>query len=54
MENTNRRNLVRPREYGLGDKAYIGCPETLTELKKPRGGSISYDQAEWNMLLQFY
>ena len=34
--------------------AYIGCPEILTEWKKPKGRSLSPDQKEWNLLLQFY
>ena len=54
LNHATRRALIRNWEYGLGDKAYVGCPEILCEWKKPKGGSISSDQAEWNMLLQFY
>ena len=31
MENMERRRRLCPWEYGTGDKAYIGCPEILTE-----------------------
>ena len=54
MENMERRRRLCPWEYGTGDKAYIGCPEILTEWKKPKGRSLSADQKEWNLLLQFY
>ena len=54
MENMERRRRLCPWEYGTGDKAYIGCPEILTEWKKPQGRSLSPDQKEWNLLLQFY
>ena len=32
-ENTSLRNEIFDWEYWLGDKAYIGCPEFLTEFK---------------------
>ena len=54
MNNTLRRSLIKKWEYGMGDKAYIGCPEILTEWKKPRKSSISSEEKEWNLLLQFY
>lgn len=41
MDNAARRRLLRTWEYGLGDKAYIGCPEILTEWKKPPRSSLS-------------
>ena len=41
-------------EYGIADKAYIGCPEFLTEFKKPIGGQLRAEQIEWNLLLQHY
>ena len=28
-------------EYSLGDKAYVGCDEFITEYKKPKGGELS-------------
>merc|ERR1711924_505235 len=43
------RKLLRPWEYGIGDKAYMGCPEILTEFK---GSNLSPDQKEWNIGLQ--
>ena len=51
-----KRNLIRrgklfKREYGLGDEAYIGCPEMLTEFK---GSNLPPDQVEWNLTLQHY
>lgn len=60
MGNTLRRSLIKKWEYGLGDKAYIGCPEILTEWKRPptaKGmpkASVSSEHKEWNLLLQFY
>ena len=60
MGNTLRRSLIKKWEYGLGDKAYIGCPEILTEWKRPptpKGQpkvSLSSEKKEWNLLLQFY
>ena len=54
MDNFRRRRRLRPWEYGLGDKAYIGCPEILTEWKNPSGGTLTAEKVEWNLLLQFY
>lgn len=60
MDNRLRRSLIKKWEYGLGDKAYIGCPEILTEWKRPptpKGQpktSLSSEKKEWNLLLQFY
>jgi len=45
---------IKPWEYWLGDKAYVGCPEFLTEFKKPIGGQLNAEQIEWNLLLQHY
>jgi hypothetical protein len=41
-------------EYSLGDKAYVGCDDFLTEFKKPPGGSLNEEHKEWNKLLQHY
>ena len=38
-------------EYGLGDKAYVGEPQLLTEWK---GAGLSAEQLEWNLTLQHY
>ena len=38
-------------EWALGDKAYIGCPEVMTEFK---GSRLRFDQVEFNQLLQHY
>ena len=39
------------RLYGLGDKAYVGCPEFITEFK---GKNLSAQQNEWNLTVQHY
>ena len=51
---SNSGNYIKPWEYWLGDKAYIGCPEFVTEFKKPIGGQLRAEQIEWNLLLQHY
>jgi hypothetical protein len=53
-ENIERRRMIRAWEYWLGDKAYVGCPEFLTEFKKPRNGQLTPEHIEWNLLLQHY
>ena len=56
MENEKRRNMIQPWEYWLGDKAYIGCLEFLTEFKKSKFHPLrpEAEQVEWNLLLQHY
>ena len=51
MEHPRRRARMFPWEYALGDKAYVGCPEFLTEYK---GRNLQPDQRRWNNTLQFY
>ena len=41
-------------EYGLGDKAYVGCREMLCEHKKYKDHTLTTDQIEWNLSLQHY
>jgi hypothetical protein len=50
-ENLARRAKIFKWEYGLGDKAYVGCPELLTEFK---GSPLTPSQREWNLTLQHY
>jgi hypothetical protein len=54
MEHTARRARMYPYpwEYALGDKAYVGCPEFLTEFKN--FGTLSAEQRNWNDTLQFF
>lgn len=54
MHDSHSGRSIKPWEYWLGDKAYIGCPEFLTEFKKPIGGQLTAEQIEWNLLLQHY
>jgi len=51
-ENPDRRARIYPWEYALGDKAYVGFGEFLTEYKDY--GALTHDQIEWNNVLQFY
>jgi hypothetical protein len=53
MENRVRRAKIFRWEYGLGDKAYVGCPEVLIEFKGKRE-TLSNDQLIWNLRLQHY
>ena len=46
--------MIQPWEYWLCDKAYIGCPEFLTEFKKSKLHPLRPEQVEWNLLLQHY
>ena len=48
---TQKHQLMYPWEYALGDKAYVGCPEFLSEYKDY--GSLTDDQRKWNDQLQF-
>ena len=48
-------------EYGLGDKAYIGCPELITEYKvpsrrrnQPPPPPLTPQQLEFNRTIQHY
>ena len=43
---------MQPWEYALGDKAYVGCPEFLTEYKDY--GRLTAHQRGWNEMLQFF
>lgn len=54
MENERRRAMIQPWEYWLGDKAYVGCPEFLTEFKKSKKAPLTAEKIEWNLLLQHY
>jgi hypothetical protein len=49
--NRGRCRRMYPWEYSLGDKAYVGCDEFLTEVK---GENLSKRQKEWNKLVQHY
>jgi hypothetical protein len=50
-ENWRRRAKILPWEYWLGDKAYVGCPEFLTEIK---GKNLPRSQVEYNLTIQHY
>ena len=52
MDHTARRARMYPWEYALGDKAYVGCPEFLSEYKNY--GSLSDSERSWNDQLQFF
>ena len=52
--NALRRASYFPWEYSLGDKAYVGLAEFLTEFKLHKGAELSELQLEWNEMLQFY
>jgi len=51
MDNHARRAKIFKWEYGIGDKAYVGCPELLTEFK---GSQLDGMQLNWNLTLQHY
>ena len=51
-ENLNRIAQIFKWEYWLGDKAYVGCAEMLTEIKKPRGGDLTPREIKWNAEIQ--
>ena len=42
---------ICPWEYGLGDKAYVGEPQILTEWK---GSNLSVEQMRFNVTVQHY
>ena len=61
MENHIRRAKMFKWEYGLGDKAYIACPELLTEYKlppqrrnQPPPPPLTPAEIDWNLTLQHY
>ena len=44
-----------PQEYGIGDKAYIGCPELICEFKKTKTKKVLMAaELEHNLILQHY
>ena len=51
LENLQRRAKILPWEYWLGDKAYVGCPEFLTEIK---GSKLPRSVVEYNLTIQHY
>ena len=51
QENIVRKAKIFKWEYGMGDKAYVGEAEMLTEFK---GDGLSSSQVEWNHTLQHY
>ena len=42
---------IKPWEYGLGDKGYVGCPQIITEWK---GRNLTPQQREFNTTVQHY
>jgi hypothetical protein len=52
--NLMRRNQLRPWERGLGDKAYVGSDEYLTEFKKPPLGELTVAKKQHNAVIQHY
>lgn len=52
--NKKRKKKIRAWEYSLGDKAYIGCEEMLTEFKKPKGGQLTQLQLRHNQIIKHY
>ena len=44
-------SILRPWEYGLGDKAYVGEPSVLTEWK---GKHLSFERLRFNKIVQHY
>ena len=54
-ENEKRKQSMHPHEYGIGDKAYVGCAELVCEVKKSKKKKVlSADEHEWNLTLQHY
>jgi hypothetical protein len=44
-----------PAEYGIADKAYVGCPELICEFKKTKKKkTLSPDELQHNLTLQHY
>lgn len=50
-DNISRRAKLYPWEYALGDKAYIGCAEFITEFK---GKNLSSRKTQYNLTVQHY
>ena len=42
---------IKPWEYGLGDKAYVGAPQIITEWK---GKNMTHEQQRFNLTVQHY
>ena len=46
---------MHPREYGIADKAYIGCPELVCEYKKTKKlKTLKKHKKRFNLILQHY
>ena len=45
-ENLRLLFRIKPWEYGLGDKGYVGCPQIITEWK---GDGLTRRQIEFNL-----
>jgi hypothetical protein len=55
MEENKDRESMDPQEYGIGDKAYLGCPELICEVKKTKTKKVlSQGELEFNLTLQHY
>jgi hypothetical protein len=51
----NKNLDMHPREYGIADKAYVGCPELVCEFKKTKKlKNLTPEMKEFNLILQFY
>ena len=51
----NKNLDMHPREYGIADKAYVGCPELVCEFKKTKKlPNLTSEMKEFNLILQFY
>ena len=51
----NKNLDMDPREYGIADKAYVGCPELVCEFKKTKKlPNLTSEMKEFNLILQFY
>ena len=50
--NERRRASMFDWEFFLGDKAYVGCDDAVTEYKKPVGAELTQKQKDWNKLVQ--
>ena len=51
QEDVFLQRRIRPWEYGLGDKAYVGEPQILTEWK---GSNLTPQQTRFNLTVQHY
>ena len=50
-EDAGLLSRIKPWEYGLGDKGYVGCPQIITEWK---GSNLTAQQLEFNLTVQHY